>query len=224
MEYRTLSSCSHPIPDRLRIHLFRHGHLANSEKNLINGSTDVPLSDRGRRQMSFWRDHLRHVPSGLFISSTLDRARESLSLLKGDRPTESRAFDAFVERRFGSWEGLTREEISQRDPLGYQRWLDVDPSFAPEGGESLLEFSRRVLSGFDNLRQMAGYGQEIMMVTHSGTNRVLLLHALGLPVSSYFRFSQEHAAHNIVDFFSDHPPCVVTLNQTPESISGTLHE
>lgn len=208
------------IADRLRIHLFRHGHLENSEKSLINGSTDVRLSEKGRRQMSFWGSHLKAIPASFFVSSTLSRTQESLSLLKADRKGNILALDSLAERRFGSWEGLTREEISGRDPEGYKRWLDVDPSFAPEGGESLFGFSKRVLSGFDEVIQKSGFGQEILMVCHSGTNRILILHVLGLPIHSYFRFSQEHAAHNIIDLYKDHPPCLLALNQTPESILG----
>lgn len=215
-----MSKSSAQIPDRLRIHLFRHGHLENSEKSLINGSTDVPLSEKGRRQMSFWGSHLQKIPASFFVSSTLSRTRESLSIVKGGRQGETLVLDSLAERRFGSWEGLTREEISGRDPEGYQRWLDVDPSFAPLGGESLLGFSRRVLSGFEEVVRASGFGKEILMVCHSGTNRILILHVLGLPIGSYFRFSQEHAAHNIIDLYKDHPPCLMALNQTPESILG----
>ncbi len=170
--------------------------------------------------MSFWGSHLKDVPASFFVSSTLSRTRESLSLVRSDREGSTLALDALAERRFGSWEGLTREEISGRDPEGYKRWLDVDPSFAPEGGESLLGFSKRVLSGFDEVIQQSGFGKEILMVCHSGTNRILILHVLGLPIHSYFRFSQEHAAHNIIDLYRDHPPCLMALNQTPESILG----
>jgi len=215
-----LSKSSAQVPDRLRIHLFRHGHLENSEKSLINGSTDVALSEKGRRQMSFWGSHLRAIPATFFLSSTLARTRESLSLVKGDREGETMALEALSERRFGSWEGLTREEIAERDSEGYQRWLAVDPSFAPDGGESLFGFSKRVLSGFDEVIQRSGFGKEILMVCHSGTNRILILHALGLTIHSYFRFSQEHAAYNIIDVYKDHPPCLMALNQTPESILG----
>ncbi len=208
------------VPDRLRIHLFRHGHLENSEKSLINGSTDVKLSEKGRRQMGFWGNHLRDLPASFFVSSTLSRTQESLSLVKSGRQGEVLALESLSERRFGSWEGLTREEIAGRDPEGYKRWLEVDPSFAPDGGESLLGFSERVLLGFDEVIQKAGFGKEIMMVCHSGTNRVLILHVLGLPIHSYFRFSQEHAAHNIIDLYKYHPPCLMAMNQTPESILG----
>ncbi|MHB1756672.1 MAG: histidine phosphatase family protein [Leptospirillum sp.] len=216
-----MTKSSDQIPDRLRVHLFRHGHLENSEKSLINGSTDIPLSEKGRRQMAFWGRHLNGVSASFFISSTLSRTRESLSLVKSDREGETLALESFCERRFGSWEGLTREEISARDPEGYKRWLEVDPSFAPESGESLFGFSKRVLSGLDEVLQKTGFGKEIVMVCHSGTNRILILHALGLSIQSYFRFSQEHAAHNVIDFYRDHPPCLMTLNQTPESILGS---
>lgn len=204
-------------PGRLRLFLIRHGHLENSEYGAINGQADVPLSARGRIQMDSRAETLRDVPMTRLFSSTLSRTKESLLPIAQTRPhLPPVEINGFRERSFGVWEGKTREEISREDPCGYARWQKLDVTFAPPGGESLLTFRGRVLGALDDLLDQTGYGQNVVLVAHSGVNRILLLHALGMDLSGYFRLTQWYGALNVIDYTEGGYPTVLLMNQPPE--------
>ena len=209
-----------PHPDRSRFFLFRHGHLENSEKSVINGSTDIALSDIGRMQMHYWQEKLSAISFQDFISSDLSRTVEGISILAHGRNAIPRKLSGFKERSFGTWEGKTRSQISSSDPEGYALWQKVDLSFSPPEGESLSAFQSRIHKTLDRFVAETGFGRNVLMVGHSGVNRVLILRALGLPLENYFRFSQDYAALNIIDFYRVGPPVVHLLNSLPDMMEG----
>ena len=224
MDVKYLKDPSHP--DRLRIFLLRHGHLENSERHVINGSTDVSLSSTGLDQMNFWKKRFSGSFLDFFCSSTLRRTIDGVKILSDGKDVPVQAISGFCERSFGDWEGKTRQEIERLNPEGYRRWLEVDPAFAPPNGESLEMFRERVKETLDEVLEKS-MGKNILMVGHSGVNRVLLLQALGLSLEHYFRISQDYACLNIVDFFCSGPPVVHLLNVPPdwtESRTMTIHE
>ena len=202
-----------PREGRFRLFLMRHGHLENSDFGAINGQGDVSLSPRGEAQMETRAHFLREVPATLLLSSTLRRTRQSLAPFGETRPHLSlQALEGFRERSFGFWEGKTREEIAALDPTGYARWQDLDPSFAPAGGESLLSFRDRVLSELKELLAQAGYRHNALCVAHSGVNRILLLDALGHDLSGYFRLTQGYGSLNVIDYTERGDPVVLLMN------------
>lgn len=202
-----------PREGRFRLFLMRHGHLENSDFGAINGQGDVSLSPRGEAQMESRAHFLREVPATLLLSSTLRRTRQSLAPFGKSRPhLPLRALEGFRERSFGFWEGKTREEIAALDPTGYARWQDLDVSFAPAGGESLLSFRDRVLSALKELLAQAGFRHNALCVAHSGVNRILLLDALGHDLSGYFRLTQGYGSLNVIDYTEGGDPVVLLMN------------
>ncbi|MGC8530273.1 MAG: histidine phosphatase family protein [Leptospirillia bacterium] len=202
-----------PHEGRFRLFLMRHGHLENSDHGAINGQGDVSLSQRGQEQMASRARFLREVPATLLLSSTLRRTRQSLAPFTESRPHLSpQALEGFRERSFGFWEGKTREEIAALDPTGYARWQDLDVSFAPAGGESLLSFRDRVLGALRDFLSHAGYRHNALCVAHSGVNRILLLDALGHDLSGYFRLTQGYGSLNIIDYTEGGDPVVLLMN------------
>ena len=202
-----------PREGRFRLFLMRHGHLENSDHGAINGQGDVSLSSRGQAQMETRAEFLREVPATMLLSSTLRRTRQSLAPFGTSRPhIPVRHIDGFRERSFGFWEGKTREEIAAVDPTGYGRWQDLDVSFAPAGGESLLSFRSRILSTLRELLAESGYRHNSLCVAHSGVNRILLLDALGHDLSGYFRLTQGYGSLNVIEYTEGGDPVVLLMN------------
>ncbi len=209
-----------PVPGRFRLFLLRHGHLENSDRGAINGQADVFLSPRGLSQMERRAKDLAGVPVTLLLSSSLSRTRQSLEPLARTRPElVPRALDRFRERSFGAWEGKTRPEITREDPAGFDRWQKLDLSFAPAGGESLLDFRGRIKRAMDDLLLEVGYGHNAILVAHSGVNRILLLDALGADLSRYFRLTQAYGALNVIDYTEGGEPTVLLMNHPPEEFT-----
>jgi broad specificity phosphatase PhoE len=159
------------VAERLRrLILVRHGETAGQSSIRYYGVTDVPLSDSGRRQVRVARDEIRSdVYDGVW-ASTLCRSWESARIVAPGRPIHLES--DFREIDFGDWEGLTKQEIAVRDPVGFARWEAEGLEFAFPGGESREAFRARVARGLERL--CATGVESALVAVHKGVVRTLL--------------------------------------------------
>ena len=144
----------------MKILLIRHGRTVANEKHLYCGSTDLPLSEGGRREL----ENIRPQPPEdcRFLSSGMVRANETLEILFGDVAYE--VVPGLREVDFGKFELGSYENLKE-DP-DYIAWITGDNmANTPPGGESGNAMTRRVLDAF---REIAGQGQNAVIVTHGG--------------------------------------------------------
>lgn len=143
----------------MKLYLIRHGRTAANEAHLYCGSTDLPLSNAGRRELEDLRYPLENVR---FLTSGMRRTEETLEILFG--PVPHRAEPAFREVDFGKFELRSYEEL--KDDPDYQNWIAGDNERnTPPGGESGEAQARRVLSA---LRTLLEEGQDTVLITHGG--------------------------------------------------------
>lgn len=143
----------------MKLYLIRHGRTAANEAHLYCGSTDLPLSDAGRRELENLRYSLENVR---FLTSGMRRTEETLEILFG--PVPHRAEPAFREVDFGKFEMRSYEELKS-DP-DYQIWIAGDNERnIPPGGESGEAQTERVLAAF---RALLEEGQDTVLITHGG--------------------------------------------------------
>ncbi|MDQ1038449.1 broad specificity phosphatase PhoE [Streptomyces sp. V3I8] len=123
-----------------RILLARHGQTQWSLSGKHTGRTDIPLLDEGRHGAKLLGDRLHRAPldglPGVEVrTSPLVRARQTCEIAGfGDRAAD---WDALMEWDYGSYEGMTPDEI-RADRPDWLIWRDGVP-----GGESLAEVSAR---------------------------------------------------------------------------------
>jgi broad specificity phosphatase PhoE len=94
--------------------------------------------------------------------------------------------EVLVELRdcdFGSWSGLTLEEVGDLDRVALAGWL-TDPRARPHGGESLADLVRRVGRVVD--RQQWPDGRSVAVVPPL-VARAATVHALGVTPEAIFR-------------------------------------
>ena len=89
-------------------------------------------------------------------------------------------------QEFGIWKGLTFNEIEKRYPEMLKKYHDLTSSFAPEGGESLLDFGNRVENTMDKIIA-DNLTRRIVIVTHSNFIRAAIRNALNLPIENQNR-------------------------------------
>ena len=144
----------------MTIYLIRHGLTTANEQHLYCGSTDLPLSEKGRQALG--NRPPVDVGNARFITSGMRRCSETLNLLFGDVPCE--VVTDFREINFGMFEMKSYQQL--RDDPAYQAWLSGDPEItAPPGGESGEEMKARVLNGFHAIQKA---GRDTVIVTHGG--------------------------------------------------------
>ncbi len=155
-----------------RIIAIRHGETAWNVDTRIQGQLDIPLNETGRWQASRMAQALADNPIHAIYASDLLRARETALALA--QATDLPVLDApgLREREFGIFEGKTFAEIAARWPEESLRWRKRDPGFAPDGGESLLQFRQRVTEAAQALAERH-VGELIALVSHGGVMDVL---------------------------------------------------
>jgi 2,3-bisphosphoglycerate-dependent phosphoglycerate mutase len=90
--------------------LVRHGETDWNAKGRLQGHTDRPLNDLGRRQARELADRLAGEDIAAIYASDLVRARETAEIVAA-RLGLPVAVDADLrEKNWGSWEGLTGDE------------------------------------------------------------------------------------------------------------------
>ncbi len=149
---------------------------------MLLGSTDLPLSEEGRRQAALLKD----VAGGAarLVCSPLWRCRETAEIAAGGRPVE---IDPDLrEIDFGEWEGLGWDQVARDYPALSAEWSEYSPEFAFPGGESLAHFAARVERAARNLGRSEV--ETVAAFTHGGVIRSLICHFLGLPMRDYLLF------------------------------------
>src|SRR5580698_10147809 len=115
--------------------LIRHGETEWTLSGAHTGSTDIPLTDAGRRQALKLKQSLAGRRFALVLASPLSRAQETCSLAGFGRAAQIEP--NLVEWRYGEYEGRTTAQIQAAAP----NWL-IWRSGVP-GGERIAEVAAR---------------------------------------------------------------------------------
>lgn len=144
-----------------KIYLIRHGLTEANEQHLYCGSTDLPLSQKGREELAKIKYDI-DKSKVCFITSGMKRTEETLKILFGDvgHVTDSR----FKEIDFGIFEMKSYNEL--KDTAEYQQWLNGDnyTNVAPKG-ESGAQMEKRVLEA---LSDVVASDKDTVIITHGG--------------------------------------------------------
>ncbi|MBP6903184.1 MAG: histidine phosphatase family protein [Burkholderiaceae bacterium] len=154
--------------DATRIVAIRHGETAWNAEGRLQGQLDVPLNAVGRAQAARLAQALGDEGLQAVVSSDLGRAWHTAQALAGPLGLPLQAEPGLRERGFGALQGLRYDEIRERWPELAERWRRRDLEFAaPDGGESLPQFSARVLAAVERAAG-AHAGGCIALVCHGG--------------------------------------------------------
>jgi len=163
-----------------RLYLARHGETDWNAGGKLQGHTDIPLNDAGRAQASALAARLRDETLASVTTSDLSRARETgvvvASMLGIARPEVD---GDLRERRFGIFEGLTREECEAHHPDAWRAW--VERAEAPPGGEARELVVARVTHAMLRIARRVG-DAAALVVSHGGAMRLWLSDILPAPV------------------------------------------
>ncbi len=166
-----------PMHGSATLFLVRHGETDWNAAGRWQGQTDVPLNPRGREQAREVAARLRTAGLAAVASSDLLRARSTAEIVAAELGLTVNHLDAALrERRFGCFEGLTREEVEARFPEAWARYV-ADPGPAPPGGESREELLGRLLPAVASAA--ARLPGPVLVVLHGGAMRALLAEHVG---------------------------------------------
>lgn len=171
------------------IHFIRHGAIDETLSGKYIGTTDVPLSDKGKMDLKKLDYEYRYPGTQVVFTSPLKRCTETCRILYPEQNPLSIA--NLSECNFGEWEGKTAEELKS-DP-DFEKWLAGDNSVKPPKGESNADFTRRICRMFESIVEglMKTGTTESVIVTHGGVIMTLLA-VYGLPQAKPFEWTMDN--------------------------------
>jgi broad specificity phosphatase PhoE len=144
--------------------LVRHGETDWNAEGRLQGQTDRPLNDFGRRQARRLAEELADDRIEAIYSSDLARARETAAIV-GERLGLPVTFDSDLrEKDWGNWEGLTPIE---RDRVEFV-------------GESTDAHQERILRSLRRIADRHPGDGCVLVVTHGGSIRRAQITTLGM--------------------------------------------
>jgi uncharacterized phosphatase len=178
------------------LYLVRHGETDWNAAKRIQGSSDIPLNDTGRRQATEAGRLLARREWNGIVASPLIRALDTARLISAEIGLgEPEVEAAFVERNYGEAEGLTGDEVDARFPKG---------AVVP-GRETREEVAQRVVPALLALAA-ARPGQALLVVSHGGVIRSVLdtvapgLKVERIPNGSVHSFRVEDDSLQLIEF------------------------
>jgi broad specificity phosphatase PhoE len=207
-----------------RVFLVRHGATVLSAEDRFAGVTDVELSEEGREQARRLADRLSGEKIAAVYASPLGRTIETARILAAPHDLQIQTCDGFREISHGHWEGMKRREVEEKFPEELAEWEKDPYTFAPEGGESGLAVTARALPALIDL--VRGHpGENILIVSHKATIRLLLSSLLGFDPRRYRdNLDQKPAALNIVDFRNPTRARLTLFNDTSHYDKAAIPE
>lgn len=197
------------VTKKIRIHLIRHGEVEGAQ--CFNGHRDVNLTARGVEQYHLLKPRLDPDSITACYTSDLCRTVRGGEILGSYLGVEPVRMPALRELNSGGWEGLTAAEVQARRPEEWAARLNDLVHFRIPGGESLSDLAERVLPAFREI-VARHQGEEVLVVGHGGVNRVILAHALGVPLSRLFHIEQTYCCLNVIDCYADGNSVVKLMN------------
>ncbi len=155
------------------LYLARHGETNdNREPIRVQGFTDTPLNERGRRQAAELARRVEPLGIRSLWCSDLSRARETAEIVGAALRLPVQLDCRLREANRGDWEGQRFIDIARHQPELYAAWLRAGEHFRFPGGESLAEQRDRVMAALTDIRSSSEL--PVLVVCHGGTIRVVL--------------------------------------------------
>ena len=146
---------------------------------VIYGSNDVDCDVSDAAQ---FKALAAALPEGaVWVTSHLKRAQKTARALAdaGLRFDEPVAEEALGEQDFGDWQGLSWDQMREKDAEAYEAFWKDPTGIRPPGGESFADQIRRTGDVMGRLT-IEHQGRDIVAVAHGGTIRAALAIALNL--------------------------------------------
>lgn len=182
--------------------LIRHGRTLWNSFGKFQGQSDIELSQEGISQAEKLAENFPVTHIDRVYSSNLKRAYITGEIIAKKFNVPIIKDKRLCEVSFGSWEGLTYDEIHEKWPNEIETMFSTPDVLTMPEGESFAQVQKR---GVEALLDIVNQhpDETIAITAHGGILRTLLAYTLHMPLRYIWTLRQDNTAVNIVTFYGD---------------------
>ncbi|OUR98724.1 hypothetical protein A9Q84_04740 [Halobacteriovorax marinus] len=157
-------------------YIFRHGQTDWNKLKKIQGHTDIPLNETGKKEALILRDFFKEIKVDAVYSSDLARAHETAQISFHEKSVSIIKTRDLREAFCGEVEGMSKKDIvkTYKQSFWDKQLKSKDAlDFSYPGGETRREVKSRLVSFIKDIVKK-GEHSSVGISTHGGALRILL--------------------------------------------------
>ncbi len=181
------------------LYIIRHGKTDWNEVHKLQGQTDIPLNEMGRKMAEEAGRKYRNIHFDAVFCSPLGRTRETAELLLQGRNLPINYDDRLKEMSFGDYEGV--ESVSDKpDHPVYKFFKDPENYVAKNGAESFEHLFARTGSFLKEvIDPLLEQGKDVLIVGHGAMNSSIICQKRGYALKDFWKEGIENCQLKKID-------------------------
>ena len=165
----------------------RHGRTDWNDRHKLQGRTDVPLNEEGRRMAEKAAEEYRDIPLDVCWCSPLIRARETAEIVLRGRDVPILTDDRLREMSFGDDEGQESSFDIADSPVNVIFWAPEKYTASVGGAETFEELFARTGSFLrEVIDPLMEQGKDVLIVGHGAMNLSIISQIRHLPRKDFW--------------------------------------
>lgn len=197
------------------LYIVRHGETDWNKRHKVQGRTDIPLNDYGRRLAEETAEGMQEIPLDLAYTSPLLRAKETAQIILKGRHIPLCEDLRLQEISFGSYEGICcgGDQADEKSEAFNRFFTDTGNYIPPDDGETISQLYERTGGFLTEIAEREDLADKSILVSTHGAAMTSLLNRIR------GNFSTEH-------FWKDEVPpnCSVTLVEIKDGKASIVKE
>ncbi|WP_410208797.1 histidine phosphatase family protein [Fusobacterium sp.] len=155
----------------MKIYFIRHGETLWNTMKIFQGTSNSPLTEKGKNQAIKLGKRLKDIPFSNFYSSPMGRTIETSNLVLNGRDIKIEFLDEFKEISVGKMEGVKREVFEKTYPKQYHDFFFNPGEYDPTkyDGETYENLIKRVEKGLKKITVKHNDNEIVAVVSHGVT-------------------------------------------------------
>lgn len=169
------------------LYIMRHGRTDWNDRHKLQGRTDIPLNEDGRRMAEKAAEEYRDIPLDVCWCSPLIRAKETAEIVLRGRGIPIMTDDRLREMSFGDYEGLENSFSIPDCPINVIFQAPEKYTASVGGAETFEELFDRTGSFLrEVIDPLMEQGKNVLIVGHGAMNLSIISQIRRLPREEFW--------------------------------------
>jgi broad specificity phosphatase PhoE len=181
----------------MQLILIRHGETLWNKEGRVQGTSDVELSDAGKKQAELLALSLKDHPLEAIHASPLKRAYQTAEIINEFHHKDIQIHRGLMEMDQGDFEGFSFKELMACEKDFLNKWITDPAAIKMPNGESLSELQQRA---WRVMEEIISKSENALIVSHNFTIAAILCRVRNISLSKFRSACVDTASKTIVQF------------------------